>query len=160
MSTRVDRRSETLAVERESPVGKPQSAIPPAKPMNSAFLFAVVALAITVIGLLYLIQTAHVASLGYEVTRLERERAAAALENQQLTYTVASYESLPRIEQVAVETLYMQPVDGHIFLVVPLPSWEELPLPAPVSQPEQSLAYRVWERLTGRSTATNTRSGQ
>lgn len=128
--------------------------------MNAALLFAVVALAITVVGLLYLIQTAQVASLGYEVTRLERERAAAALENQQLTYTVANFESLPRVEQIAVNSLDMQPVDDYAFLIVPLPPRDDLPLPSVEEQAEQSFAQRVWERLAGQSTATNAGGGR
>lgn len=126
------------------------------KPLNAAMLFAVVALSITVVGLLYLVQTAQVASLGYELTRLERERAAVAIENQQLTYAVANYESLPRVEQLATGPLAMEPIDDYRFLIVPLPAHDELPLPSPLSRPEQSLSQRIWERLTGQSTATNT----
>ena len=156
MSTSVDRRQDTEAFEIPATVTRRRLRTTAPKPLNAAMLFAVVALSITVIGLLYLVQTAQVASLGYELTRLERERAAAAIENQKLTYAVANYESLPRVEQIATGQLDMQPIDDYRFLVVPLPAHDELSLPDPLARTEQSLSHRIWERLTGQSTATNT----
>ncbi|HUG14839.1 MAG TPA: cell division protein FtsL [Thermomicrobiales bacterium] len=155
MSTGTERRQRTPSPTRSPARGNDATPAAAARPMNAAMMFSVVALTITVVGLLYLVQTAQVASLGYEATRLEQERAAAALENQQLTYEVASLEALPRIERLAVDTLDMQAVRARIFVVVPLPPRDDLSLPEPVTRPEQSLALRVWERLTGQSTATN-----
>lgn len=158
MSSKVEQRQDTAVVSQTPPAPKPRPRSSAPKPMNAAFLFAVVALSITIVGLLYLVQTAQVASLGYELTRLERERAAAALENQQLTFTVANFESLPRVEQLAFGPLAMQPVEDYRFLIVPLPAHDELPAPEPLDRSERSLGQRIWERLTGQSTASNTGS--
>jgi cell division protein FtsL len=123
--------------------------------VNNAAVFAVVALAITTVGLLYLIQTTQVASLGYEISRLERERVAASLENQRLTYEVARYEALPEINRIAQERLGMQPLDDYVFLTVTLPPVDDLPLPSPEPAEVRSLPERIWDRLTGQATAAN-----
>jgi hypothetical protein len=159
MTTSIERRQDA-AVIGDSPRARASAVARGARPMNAALLFTVVALSIMVVGLLYLIQTAQVASLGYELTRLERERATAALANQRLTYTVANYESLPAIERIAIDTRNMQPASDYAFIVVPLPPRDQLQLPPAPEQAEMSLGRRVWERLTGQSTATNAGGGR
>lgn len=155
MTTGVERRQGETAAANDISSTRGSVSSAGSRPKNAAFLFTVVALTITVVGLLYLIQTARVASLGYELTRLERERAAVALENQRLTHTVANYESLPAIERIAVDTLDMQPVSDYTFIIVPLPQQHELAVPGVEAPPEPSLAQRVWERLAGKSTVVN-----
>jgi cell division protein FtsL len=131
---------------------------PTARRINSAGLFTIVALAIMTIGLLYLVQTSHVASLGYEVSRLEQERLEKSLENQQLTYDIARQQSLPAIERIAREDLEMEPVEQvgtRLYITVPAPTEDELPLPEPEAGTDLSLTGRIWARLTGTAHASN-----
>lgn len=121
--------------------------------MNDAAIVTIMALTIGAVGLLYLVQTSHVAGLGYAVSRLERERAAKSLENEQLSYEIARYQSLPAIERVALDELGMQPMEERVYLTVPLPVHDELPLPPAETSMDRSLAGRVWDRLTGQAEA-------
>ncbi|MDI3339729.1 MAG: hypothetical protein QJR03_04280, partial [Sphaerobacter sp.] len=83
------------------------------------------------------------AELGYELSRVERERDALAIENARLGYLVAQEESLERIEQVATNQLGMRPLSRYRFLEVQAPPEENLPtVPAPTPAPES-----LWERL-------------
>jgi cell division protein FtsL len=136
---------------------------PPLRRVNNAWLFTLVAIAITTVGLLYLVQTSHVASLGYEVSRLEQERLDASLENQQLTYDIARQQSLPTIERIARDDLDMQPIDQvgtRLYITVPMPANEELPIPAPEDGADLSIGERVWARLTGTAHASNAGGGE
>lgn len=120
--------------------------------LNNAWLFTIVALGITLIGLLYLVQTSKVTSLGYEVSRLERERADKALENQELTYELSRFQSLPEVERQATGRLAMQPIEDvadRMYLTIPAPAAAELPTPEPEASDDLSLPERLWARLTG-----------
>lgn len=121
--------------------------------LNNALMFVLIVLTVSVVGLLYLIQTSHVARLGYDVSRLERERMEVALENQRLTYELARLQSLPAVEQMARDQLEMQPVDEHVYLTVPAPATEQLALPSPEEGRTRSLGERIWDRLTGEAEA-------
>lgn len=131
---------------------------PPIRRLNNAWLFTLVAVAITTVGLLYLVQTSHVASLGYEVSRLERERLDKSLENQKLTYDIARQQSLPAIEQIAREELGMEPVEQtgtRLYITVPEPAIAELPVPESETGDNLSLGRRIWARLTGTAHSSN-----
>lgn len=134
-------------------VPSPQQRAPVTTPrprrLNNAMMFVLIALTISSIGLLYLLQTSHVAGLGFEVSRLERQRMDAALENQRLTYEIAKRQSLPAIEKMARDRLDMQPMTAHIYLTVPAPASEQLELPSPQEGRTRSLGERIWDRLTG-----------
>lgn len=126
--------------------------------LNNAWLFTIVALAISLIGLLYLVQTSQVASLGYEVSRLERERADKALENQRLTWELSRYQSLPEVERQATGRLGMEPLEqvaDRMYLTIPAPAAAELPTPEPEAGDDLSLPERIWARLTGTAHAAN-----
>ncbi len=123
--------------------------------LNGAITFTIAALGITMVGLLYLIQTSHVAGLGYEVSHLERERMEKSLENQTLTYEIARFQALPYIERIALEDMGMLPVEGQIYLTVQLPSSEELLVPEPDTGEGRSLGERLWDALMGEAEATN-----
>jgi cell division protein FtsL len=156
-TTRPPRIDETQPIHLplEDDIVQPQPEQPATPLLNNAVLFAVVALALTTVGLLYLIQTTQVASLGYEISRLERERVAASLENQQLTYEVARYEALPEINRLARDEFGMQPMQEYVFLTVSLPPADDLPLPAPEPEQARTLPERIWDRLAGKATQTN-----
>ncbi|HBY45846.1 MAG TPA: hypothetical protein PLR44_04075 [Thermomicrobiales bacterium] len=135
-------------IERPSPV----TTVAPRR-LNNAMMFVLIVLTISVVGLLYLVQTSHVAGLGYEVSRLERQRMDVALENQRLTYEIARRQSLPAIEKMALDDLHMQPMDAHVYLTVPAPASEQLKLPSPQEGRTRSLGERLWDRLTGEAEA-------
>lgn len=141
-------------VERR-PQSRPERAPEDRQRVSNPALFLIVAATIAVVGLLYLIQTSQVAGLGYEVGRLETERLEKSRENQQLTYKVAGYEALPKIELAARGQLGMKPIDSHIFLSVPRPASDELSVPAPESPKQRSLGERIWDRLTGEADASH-----
>jgi hypothetical protein len=123
--------------------------------VSNPILFLIVAATIAVVGLLYLIQTSQVAGLGYEVGQLETERLEQSRQNQQLTYDIAGYEALPKIELAARGQLGMEPIDAHIFLSVPRPANDELTVPAPETPKQRSLGERIWYRLTGEAEASH-----
>jgi cell division protein FtsL len=133
---------------RDAGYSEPPATIP-ARRINSALLFVIVVMTITMVGLLYLVQTSHVAGLGYEVSRLERERNDKSLETQRLTYEIAQKQALPQIERVALQDLRMQPMGDHIYLTVHAPSAAELTTPTREEGRRRSLSERIWDRLTG-----------
>jgi cell division protein FtsL len=141
-------------VERRPRV-RPDRAPESRQRVSNPVLFLIVAATIAVVGLLYLIQTSQVAGLGYEVGRLETERLEKSRENQQLTYEVAGYEALPKIELAARGQLGMEPIDSNIFLSVPRPANDELIVPAPETPRQRSLGERIWDRLTGEAEASH-----
>jgi hypothetical protein len=165
--TQVPERAVAVEHEEHAAAARPRSAgvrrarivRPAAPPLNTAALFTIVVLTIATVGLLYLIQTSQVAGLGYEVSRLERQRTEKALENQQLSYDIARLQALPQVERVALGQLGMQPMDDYLFLTVPLPASDELPEPAVPEADERSVVERVWDQLTGRAEATHPTSG-
>jgi len=146
---------------RDSYAQRPTIA-PLVRRVNNAWLFTLVAVAITTVGLLYLVQTSHVASLGYEVSRLERLRMEKSLENQQLTYDIARQQSLPAIERIARVDLDMQPIEQagtRLYITIPLPADEELSVPASEAGASLSTGERIWARLIGAAHASNPDDG-
>ncbi len=142
-----------VAWDERRTIARPESAPPVRRRLSNPVVFLIVATTIAVVGLLYVIQTSQVAGLGYTVSSLEAERLEASLQNQQLTYDVAGYEALPKIELAARGQLGMLPIDAHIFLSVPRPASDELELPAPEPSKQRSLGERIWDRLTGEAEA-------
>lgn len=131
---------------RHEPVHQPHSRV------NTALIFIVVAVLITAVGLLYLLQTNYVAGLGYEMSQLQEERSTLALRNEQLNYALAQYESLSAVESVAVGQIGMEEAESQMFLSVPRPVNAELPTPEPLQAEAASLPERIWQRLTGAAT--------
>lgn len=122
--------------------------------MQDATLFALVACVVGAIGIIYLLQTSEVASLGYRVSELERERAELTETNQQLSYDAAMREALPSIEDRA-EVLGMEPITDLIYLDVPAPLDTELPQPTPEVATAPSLIGRLKARLMDESSASD-----
>lgn len=141
-------------VERPT-MSRPAGAATGRRRLSNPIVFLLVAATIAVVGLLYLIQTSQVAGLGYEVSNLESERMRTSLENQQLTYQVAGYEALPKIELAARGQLGMSPVDARVFLTAPRPASDELPVPTPETPKQRSLVERIRDRLTGEAEASH-----
>lgn len=122
------------------------------KPMQDATLFALVACLVGAIGIVYLLQTSEVASLGYRVSELERERADLSAINQQLSYDTAMRQALPAIEERAA-VLGMQPIIDLLYLDVPMPLDTALPVPTPELPTQESLLDRLTSRLMDASHA-------
>lgn len=119
--------------------------------MPGAVVFLLAAALIGAVGMLYLLQTNHVANLGYEMSELQDEREAALVEQQELSAQIAEKQALTAVESTARFELGMRPVTDHIFLDVelPPPSTARVTAPEPVYEP--STLERFWNRLTGTS---------
>jgi cell division protein FtsL len=139
--------------------GKPAPEQPRGR-VSSAIIYIIVAVLVGAVGLLYLVQTNHVAGLGYEMSRLQAERTDLANRNEALNYQLAEYEALNRIEEIAVGQLGMQEATEYIFLTVPRPENDRLPLIEPVQVEEPGLLERIWRGMTGSSVAVAPSTGQ
>jgi len=119
------------------------------KRINGAIVFAICAALIAVVGMLYLMQTSHIASLGYELSRLQAEQGRESVVNQRLAAEVAELQSLDRAERTARNVLGMQPMASYVYLDVEQPAQTELPLPEAPAGDERGAFERVWDRLFG-----------
>lgn len=126
-----------------------------ARRMNGAIIFTVAIALIASVGMLYLLQTNHVANLGYQMSRLQAERTERTTANQRLTAQIAELQALDQVESVAVGQIGMEPMEKYIFLTVNRPAQDELALPEPVDDDGGSLLDRILGRLTGEGEAVN-----
>jgi hypothetical protein len=68
-------------------------------------------LAVSLVALVYLLQTSGVATAGYDIQRLQSERAEWQLRNEQLRLELAKRRSLTWVEAEATARLEMQRPD-------------------------------------------------
>lgn len=121
--------------------------------MPGAVVFLIAVALIGAVGMLYLLQTNHVANLGYEMSQLQAEREAALVEQQKLSAQIAEKQALPSVERTARIELGMRPIDDYVYLDVELPPLEpEGPEQQPAKAEKPSTLDRFWSRLTGSST--------
>ncbi len=120
--------------------------------LNGVAMVLIAAVALSLIGILYLMQTAKVASLGYQFSDLQNKYYALSLDNSKLGYQVARDQSLDKIDQIATQQLGMTPLTSNFqFLQVERPANDNLPpIPADV-QPRPSLLQRIKAAITGES---------
>jgi cell division protein FtsB len=123
--------------------------------INGAIMVSIAAVALSIIGMLYLIQTSQVASLGYELSRMQERRQALALEISELKYELARYESLDTIDGMARGRLGMTPITNYEFTSIERPYQEELVVPIEDPAPAEPLATRVMHALFGVGSATS-----
>lgn len=125
----------------------------PARPrqLPGALVFLVAVALIGAVGMLYLLQTNHVANLGYEMSQLQAEREAALVEQQELSAQIARLQALTAVESTARFELGMRPIDSYVFLDVELPPSEPSVTREPVEADDPSAFERFWSRLTGSS---------
>jgi cell division protein FtsL len=132
---------------------KPTAAAPanrrPYFVMNGATMVAVAAIALTVIGILYLIQTSEVAQLGYDMSRLQEQRNTLTMETSELEYELARYESLQTVEEVAVTRLGMTPMTNYEFLDLDAPAQRNLVIPEQASSESPGIAQRLLDAVMG-----------
>lgn len=121
--------------------------------LNGVAMVIIAAIALTLIGILYLMQTAKVASLGYQFSNLQNQYYSLSLDNSKLGYQVARDQSLDTISRIAIEQLGMTPLKNFRFLQVQRPANDNLPpVPSDV-QPRPSLWQRVRSAIIGESSA-------
>lgn len=121
--------------------------------LNGVALVIIVAVALTVICILYLVQTARVASLGYKFSALQDQYYSLSLENSKLGYDVAREQSLDTINQIATGQLGMKPMDDFKFVQVQRPAQADLPVPPDETPPHESTWQRIKAALTGEASA-------
>jgi cell division protein FtsL len=117
--------------------------------INGVVMVIIAGVVLSLIGMLYLIQTSQVAGLGYELSRLQDKYDALELENTRLGSEVAHREALDTVEQVASQELGMQPMGKHYFLDVQRPAQEQLQSPPAEMLPPESFWRRVERAILG-----------
>lgn len=75
-----------------------------------AGFFAVVILALSTLGLIYITQISHVARYGYRLSALQQQQAKLDRENQLLQYQIDAERTLNRANDIAATQYKMQPV--------------------------------------------------
>lgn len=89
--------------------------------MSSATVLVVSVVLISLVSLLYLIQTSQIATTGYELGRLDLQKEELLREQQQLQYSVSQYQNLGQIEATARDKLGMVRPMTSTYLPVLLP---------------------------------------
>jgi hypothetical protein len=121
--------------------------------LNGVALVIIVAVALTIICILYLVQTARVASLGYKFSALQDDYYTLSLDNSKLGYDVAREQSLDTINQIATCQLGMKPMTDFKFVQVQRPAQADLPPLPTETPPHQSTWQRVKAAITGEASA-------
>jgi hypothetical protein len=158
-STRTEtrpRRPEAVVVnEISDPVERAASKRRPKQyfALNGVALVIIVAVALTVICILYLVQTARVASLGYKFSALQDDYYTLSLDNSKLGYDVAREQSLDTINQVATGQLGMKPMTDFKYVQVQRPAQDNLPALPAETPPHQSTWQRIKAAITGEASA-------
>ncbi|MCS7052069.1 MAG: hypothetical protein NZL87_10665 [Thermomicrobium sp.] len=104
-------------------------------------LTLVLAGALAGLCLLYLEQTSRVVELGYELTRLQRQRDAVALEAAALRYELAQRQSLAQVYELATREYGMVPLRRVESLEV------ARPVETPAAMPDTPVRPTWWQRL-------------
>ncbi|MFN8535107.1 MAG: hypothetical protein U0556_16335 [Dehalococcoidia bacterium] len=81
-------------------------------------VFTMAAAIVSIVSVLLLIQTSGVASVGYDIQRLEDTRDHWRESNYQLEHENAKLKSLDRVEREARTKLKMQPAESPVFIAV------------------------------------------
>jgi hypothetical protein len=85
------------------------------------------------------------------MSRLQQEREAALVEQQQLAAQIAGKQAITQVGLVARRDLGMDDMEDYVFLHVIFP--EEAPVEVESKEEDPSVIERFWGRLTGRSEA-------
>ena len=132
-----------------------------------ARLFAVAALALSLLGLLYVIQISHVARIGYRLSDIQGRQAALDREQELLLHRLNAERTLARVSDVAQREYGMRPLAGtglagattaagakptagprHRFLTVQRPP-VVAPRPDRTRGTDLGLVDRLWNRIVG-----------
>lgn len=142
-------RAQAARRDRSQTEAKPVAGRRPYFEINGATMVAIAAIALTVIGILYLIQTSQVAQLGYDLSRLQTQRNSVTLEISELEYDVARYESLQTVEEVATDRLGMTPMSNYAFIDLRMPAEHNLVIPEVSESAPRTFFERVFDAILG-----------
>lgn len=148
MTTATKPKERSQVIDASVDIDRPRIVRPPRRrylALNGATTLVIAAVALSIIGILYLVQTSQVAGLGYELGRLQAERDELALEMAKLGYDVSRYESLETVEGIATKQLGMVEMEEFRFLPLQRPASDQLPPAAPEEFPDVSL----WDQVEG-----------
>ncbi len=81
---------------------------------GGAGFFALVAVGLSVLGLLYISQISHVALAGYTLSNLQDQQAKVERENDVLQYRIDGQRTLTRAAEISAGEYKMQEVNPHI----------------------------------------------
>lgn len=128
--------------------------------VNTPIVFIIGVALIAVVGMLYLLQANHVATLGYEMTELQRERERASTENEELKAEIAALTTQREVRTTAEDALGMAPMSDYRFASVAYPdASNSVTEPAePADSP--SLFERFFNRVLGQGETSNSPAGE
>lgn len=118
--------------------------------LSGVALYGIALALIASVGMLYLLQTSYVASLGYEMTQLQQQREELTVRNQQLRSALAQRQSLGNVEDAAVTDLGLVPAKQTMFLTVERPTLEDDVSGSPEHPESRSFFDLFLDRLLGR----------
>lgn len=84
-----------------------------------AWRFILVTVLICLASIVWLSQTSKIVSLGYDIERMEKQKAVLNRQAEQLQSQVAQYENLKRVEEEARTKLGMIPAKNVVYLKIP-----------------------------------------
>jgi hypothetical protein len=106
------RRARSTARSRPAALEWRDATLPVLGRLRAAAWWPTLLLAGCLVALVYLVQTSGVATTGYDIQRLQGERAEWQLRNEQLRLELAKRRSLTWVEAEATGRLGMQRPDG------------------------------------------------
>ena len=86
----------------------------PGSGLRGARLFGAATLALSLLGLVYLVQISHVASYGYLLSDIEERQAQLDREYELLLYQLSGERTLARVGDIAQREYGMQPLDRTV----------------------------------------------
>ena len=89
--------------------------------------FLLVTVLICLGSIVWLSQTSTLVSLGYDIAKMEKEKAQLNTDAQRLQSQIADYESLSRIEDEAKSKLGMVPASKTVYINIPASQPEATP---------------------------------
>lgn len=122
--------------------------------------FLLVTLLICLGSIVWLSQTSTLVSLGYDIARMEKQKAELDIAAQRLQSQIADYESLSRIEDEAKSKLGMVPASKTIYVKIPAsqpdstPPASTNPNLAPTTEWWKDLVEMLPQQATATPTAT------
>ena len=139
----------TLARPQERPV--PRRGVVPIPRFPALLVSALLLAAVGGVGLLQVLQTSRAASMGYELTALERERAQLSAEVRMSEAEIASAIHIDHIREEATTRLGMVRPEQTMQVAVNAPAPRVVPLPeryvAQVEAPPVVERRSWWEDL-------------
>lgn len=109
---------------------------------RGARLVALAIIALSVLGLAYLVQISRVASYGYTLSTLQERQARIDRDNELLVYRISDERTLDRVDDLARRAYGMQPIDPSKDARVVAATQPQPPSAKAKSSPETRLRFR------------------